>query len=116
MDQVKIVGLRCECIIGTFDHERHEKQPVIFNITLSTDLQVAGESDDLNDTVDYFTLQHDIMDFVGQSSFALLEALAEEVAKICLKDSRVKEAVIEVEKPMALNHVKTVAIEITRQQ
>ena len=114
MDKVKIKKLACSCIIGTFDHERHEKQPVFFNITLLTDLQVAGISDDLVDTVDYFTLQQDIINFVSASSFFLVEKLAEEVAKICLKDSRVFEAIIEVEKPLALDHVETVAIEISR--
>jgi FolB domain-containing protein len=116
MDRVKIVGLRCECIIGTFAHERNQKQPVIFNITLNTSLKQAGVSDNLNDTVDYFSLQQEIIHFVTKSSFALLEALAESVAELCLKDKRVHEVTIELEKPLALQHVKTVAIEITREQ
>ncbi len=116
MSQDKIIfkELRCECIIGTFKHERTEKQPVIFNITLFTDLSKAGASDNLIDTVDYFTLQEEIINRVNESSYFLLEKLVEVVADICLGYCRVNKVVIEVEKPMALKNVKTIALEITR--
>jgi FolB domain-containing protein len=114
MDLIKIVGLRCECTIGTFAHERTQKQPVFLNITLTTDLKQAGKSDNIDDTVDYFTLQQNIINLVEKSSFALLESLAEAVSELCLKDKRIQEASIELEKPLALQHVKTLSIKITR--
>ncbi len=114
MDKIIFKELRAECIIGTFEHERTEKQPVIFNITLFTDLQEAGKSDDLKDTVDYFTLQQELLTFVENSSFYLLEKLVESMADLCLGYELISKVTIEVEKPMALQNVKTVALEITR--
>lgn len=113
-DKIIFKALRAECIIGTFEHERTKKQPVIFNITLFTDLQKAGISDELKDTVDYFTLQQELLCFVEKSSFYLLEKLVEAVAELCLGYERISKVTIEVEKPMALENVKTIALEITR--
>ncbi len=114
MDKIIIKELTIDCIIGIFDHERIKKQPVVFTITIFTDLQVAAKSEKLEDSVDYFTLREKIMQHVESSSYLLVETLAESVADICLENPLVKEVTIELSKPLALENVKTVAIEITR--
>lgn len=113
-DKIILKELRCECIIGTFEHERTVKQPVIFNITLFTDLSPAGKSDQLDDTVDYFSLKENIFNHVNSSSYFLLERLVESVAELCLEDNLIAKVIVEIEKPMALKDVKTIALEITR--
>ena len=114
MDRIFIRDLALRCIIGLYPEEREKKQDVIINVVMETDLRAAGQSDDLNDTVDYKTIKLNILDFVENSSFQLIESLAEGVAKICLADSKVQCATVTIDKPGALRFCKSVAVEVTR--
>lgn len=116
MDKILIRDLSLRAIIGTFPEERHDKQDLIFNLELHTDLAAAGASDDLNDTVDYKTLKKRIIAMVESSGFLLLERLAEETAAICLDDKKVKAVKVTVDKPNALRFARSAAVEIFRQQ
>jgi dihydroneopterin aldolase/D-erythro-7,8-dihydroneopterin triphosphate epimerase len=114
MDKIYIRDLALRCIIGVYPEERKNKQDVIINITLGTDLRAAGKSDSLNDTVDYKTIKLAVVDFVEKSSFNLIESLAEGIAEICLKDKRVLSATVAIDKPGALRFCRSVAVEVTR--
>lgn len=114
MDRIYIRDLALRCIIGLYPEERKNKQDVIINIVLETDLRAAGKSDALKDTVDYKAIKLAILDFVENSSFQLIESLAEGIAAICLKDKRVLNAAVTIDKPGALRFARSVAVEITR--
>lgn len=114
MDRIFIRDLALRCIIGLYPDERKKKQGVIINVIMGTDLSAAGQSDDLHDTVDYKTIKMNILKFVENSSFELIESLAEGISKICLKDPRVSTATVTIDKPGALRFCKSVAVEVTR--
>lgn len=114
MDRIIISDLAARCIIGVNEDERVNKQDVVMNITLLVDLTKPGKTDRLEDSVDYKDLKKKVLGMVEGSSFFLIEALAEAVAVICLEDPRVTQAVVRVDKPGALSHAKSVAVEITR--
>jgi len=114
MDRIYIRDLALRCIIGLYPEERTNKQDVIINIALETDLRAAGKSDDLNDTVDYKAIKLAILDFVENSSFNLIESLAEGIAAICLKDKKVQSATVTIDKPGALRFCRSVAVEVKR--
>jgi dihydroneopterin aldolase/D-erythro-7,8-dihydroneopterin triphosphate epimerase len=114
MDRIFIRDLALRCIIGLYPEERTNKQDVIINVTLETDLSAAGKSDDLNDTIDYKAIKLEILDFVENSSFNLIESLADGVAAICLKDTKVLSATVTIDKPGALRFCRSVAVEVTR--
>lgn len=116
MDRIHIRDLALRCIIGIYPEERENKQDVIINVTMETDLRAAGRSDDLNDTVDYKAIKLKILEFVETSRFQLVESLAEGIAAICLDDRRVRSATVTVDKPGALRFARSVAVEITRQR
>ena len=116
MDKIYIRDLALRCIIGLYPEERKNKQDVIINIVLETDLRAAGKSDNLNDTVDYKAIKLAILDFVENSSFQLIESLAEGIAAICLKDRRVQSATVTIDKPGALRFCRSVAVEVTRKR
>jgi len=77
MDKIRICDLRLPVIIGTLEHERKFPQNVTVNVELAYDMRKAGQSDNLFDAVDYSAVERRIIEFVSQSSFHLLEALAE---------------------------------------
>ena len=114
MDKIYIRDLALRCIIGLYPEERKNKQDVIINIVMATDLRAAGMSDSLNDTVDYKTIKLAVLDFVENSSFNLIESLAEGIAAICLKDTRVQSSTVTIDKPGALRFCRSVAVEIVR--
>ena len=113
-DQIIIRDLRFRCVIGVDEEERREKQDVLAQITLNTDLREAGGSDAIEDTIDYKVLKKSILRMAERSSFHLIEALAERIASLCLKDDRVERADVTVEKPGALRFARTVAARIVR--
>ncbi len=114
MDRIFIRDLALRCIIGIYPEERREKQDVIINVEMHVDLRTAGQSDDLNDTVDYKAIKKAILKLVEGSSFQLIEALAEHIARIALADEKVQEVVVSIDKPGALRFAKSSAVEITR--
>ena len=116
MDRILISDLLVRCTIGVNDEERRDKQDVMINIAISTDLSKAGRSDRLEDAVDYRDLKKRIMNMVENSRFYLVEALAETVAGICLEHPAVTEALVRVEKPSALRFARSVGVEITRRR
>ena len=114
LDQVHIVDLQLRCIIGIYPEERLEKQDVILNITMFADLRQSGNSDDLRDTVDYKIVKQAVRTLVEASSFKLVEKLATEVARVCLRPGPVKKVRVRIDKPGALRFAKSVAVEIER--
>jgi D-erythro-7,8-dihydroneopterin triphosphate epimerase len=113
-DRIRIRDLRVSCIIGINPKERVEKQDLVFNITLYSDLSKAGKSDRIDDTVNYKTLKDRIVDFIRESSFFLIEKAADEVAAICLSDPRVRAVDVSVDKPGALTYAASVSVKISR--
>lgn len=114
LDRIHIKDLLLRCIIGVRDWERTEKQNVVLNITLHADLSAACQSDDFSKTVDYVVIKKRIIEQVENSSFYLLEHLAEVVAQTCLEDDRVVRVDVHLDKPGALRFARSVAVEITR--
>ncbi len=101
MDKIHLRNLKLNTIIGTFAEERKSKQELIVDITLFCELRNAGLSDKLNYTIDYFVLEKSIIDYANSAKCQLLESFAENIAKICLKNIRVVECIITVNKPNA---------------
>ncbi|MBT3941161.1 MAG: dihydroneopterin aldolase [Chloroflexi bacterium] len=113
-DQIHITGLRVECIIGINDWERVTKQEVVIDITLYADLTKPGESDDIEDTVNYRDISKSIQAHVEASSYGLIEAMARNIATICLEPEAVIRADVSVQKPGALRGADSVGVEISR--
>lgn len=114
MDKIYIRDLNLRCIIGIYPHERKEKQDVVVNLVLDGNFSKAGRSDDIGDAVNYKTIKQQVIRLVERSSFNLIERLAEEIARVCLKDRKVRRVTVTVDKPGALRFARSVAVEMTR--
>ncbi|MBN1797510.1 MAG: dihydroneopterin aldolase [Spirochaetales bacterium] len=115
-DKIFIKDLLLRCIVGIKPDEREKKQDVLIHLNLYSDLRQAGISDNITDTIDYATLKKKVIELVEGSSFYLVEKLAESIAELCLKDSKVQKVDVEIEKPGALRFARTVGIAITRER
>ncbi len=115
-DRIRIEDLLLRSHIGVNDWEREQKQDVILNITLHIDTRAAGNSDRIEDTVNYRSLAKKVIEQVEGSTYFLVEALAEAVAGICLSDRRVVRVDVSVDKPGALRFARSVGVTISRGQ
>jgi len=113
-DRFLIEGLCARCIIGVNRDERTEKQDVVIDMDLYTDMRTPGRTDDINDAVNYREVKKKVLRLVEGSSFYLIEAMAEAIAKLCLEDPAVEKVRVRVDKPLALRFARTVGVEITR--
>lgn len=113
-DKIVISDLRLRAIIGINDWERVDRQDVLLNITLFGDLRAAGASDQIEDTINYRTVTKEIIKHVESSQRFTVEALAADVARICLTEMGVARVRVRIEKPGALRFARSVGVEIER--
>jgi dihydroneopterin aldolase len=113
MDIVFIRGLEVRAIIGVRDWERQVKQTVVLNLEMETDVQAAAATDDLDGTLSYTDVADALETFVGNSSFQLIETLAEQAAALVMAEFGVGWLRLELIKPRPLSgrHVVGVVIE-----
>jgi FolB domain-containing protein len=113
-DQIHIKNLLLRGIIGINDWEREKKQDILINITMVGDLYRAGESDNLKHSINYRTVTKKVIKHVEGNKPYTVEALAAQIAKICLKEKRVIRVRVRVEKPGALRYARSVGVDIER--
>jgi FolB domain-containing protein len=115
-DRILIKDLLLRGIIGINDWEREKPQDILINVTLFANLHPAGESDDIVDAVNYRTITKKIIQHVETSQRFTVEALAADIARICLEASGVIRTRVRVEKPGALRFARSVGVEIERKR
>jgi FolB domain-containing protein len=114
MDKVFIKDLLARGIIGIREWEREKPQDILINVTVFTDISQAAKTDDINDCVDYSALAKKIQSHAESAQRLTVEALANDLAQICLKENSVKKVIVKVEKPGAVRFAKSVGVEIER--
>ena len=114
MDQVFIKDLRAHGIIGVNDWEREQAQDILINIVLFADLHSAGRSDDLADSVDYNEVAKSVRKRAESAQRLTVEALAADLAQVCLAVAGVERVRVRVEKPGAVRLAGSVGVEIER--
>lgn len=112
-DKILVRNLLVRGIVGINDWEREKKQDILVDLELARDLAAAGASDDVGDTLNYRTLTKAVIAYVEDSSHYLVEALATEIARICIEHGAARVRV-RVEKPGALRFAESVGVEIER--
>jgi FolB domain-containing protein len=113
-DQIIIKDLLLRGIIGINDWEREKAQDILINISLVGDLKPAGSSDKIDDTINYRTVTKKVISHVEETQRFTVEALAQDIAAICLQAPGVQRARVRVEKPGALRFAQSVGVEIER--
>jgi FolB domain-containing protein len=114
MDQIFIKDLVARGIIGVNDWERETPQEILINIVLFADLRKAGKSDDIHDSVDYSSVAKKVLKCAETAGRLTVEALASDLAQVCLEESGVEKVRVRVEKPGAVRFSRSVGVEIER--
>ncbi|MFT3894100.1 MAG: dihydroneopterin aldolase [Anaerolineales bacterium] len=101
-------------IIGVNDWERHRAQNILINITIFTDTRRAAETDHIDDCVNYSTMSKKVLAHAKSANRETVEALANDLAKLCLEENGVQKVIVRVEKPGAVRFAESVGVEIER--
>ena len=101
LDRVALRGLSGFGRHGVFAFERDQGQRFVADVVCTLDLAPAAASDDLGDTVDYAALAADVVADIEGEPLNLLEALADRIARTCLRRPAVRSVEVTVHKPEA---------------
>ena len=113
-DIIFLSDLRVQTVIGIWDWERAIKQTVGIDLEMATDIRKAASSDSIEDTLDYKSVAKRIIEFVEQSSFQLVETMAERIAGIIMDEFGVPWVKVRLSKPGAIRGSREVGILIER--
>ena len=113
-DRVIIEGLEVRTVIGIYDWEREIRQTVRLDLEMAWDISAAAVSDDIADALDYKAVSKRLIAFVEGSQFGLIEALAEQCARIVLDEFSVPWLRLKLSKPGAVRGSENVAVLIER--
>jgi dihydroneopterin aldolase len=114
MDKIFIHALKTETIVGIFEWERQVKQTVVMDIEFSADIRKAATSDSIDDTLNYKGVAKRVLAFVDESSFHLVETLAERIAMLILEEFGVSWVSIALSKPGAIRGSRDVGVMLER--
>jgi dihydroneopterin aldolase len=114
MDKIFLHELKIETIIGIWEWERKIRQTVIIDLEMAADIAKAAATDDVADTLNYKLVAKRLQAFVGESSFQLVETLAEHIAGIVREEFGVSWVKVTVHKPGAIRGSRDVGVIIER--
>jgi len=116
MDSIFIEDLLVRGIIGTEPEERKKSQDILINIVVYTDTGRAAETDALEDCVDYRGLARKVQAHAESANRFTVEALANDIARICLAEKGALKVRVRVEKPAAVRFSRSVGAEVERER
>ena len=102
MDRLFISRLPLLSLIGVYLHEKENPQPLYLDLELSLSLEEAAETDNLDDTLDYAALCHDIQAAAAREHCNLIERRLTDLLEIALWDPRVESVTGRLYKPGAV--------------
>lgn len=114
MDRIFITNLQVETIIGIYDWERTTRQRVVLDLEMSADVARAARAEDVETTLNYKSLSDQLVKFIENSEFQLVETLAERITEIIRHDFSVQWVKLTLHKPDALSGTTDVGVMIER--
>ncbi|RMA80135.1 dihydroneopterin aldolase [Umboniibacter marinipuniceus] len=113
-DSVIIEGLAVEAVIGVYDWERTITQRLVFDLEMAWDNSPAADADDITLALDYAEVSSAILSYVSDTSFELIETVAERVCELIITRFGVSEVILKLSKPGAVPEANNVAVKIRR--
>ncbi len=113
LSKVRVEKLRLRAFIGFIEWETESLQDVVISYSFTYDTNLASKTDDVQHAVNYKKINKEIIAFVDQQSFHLIETLAEKIFHhIQSSTSSIQDITVKVEKPVALRFTDNVMVEI----
>ncbi len=117
-DKIRLIGLSFYGYHGVSSSEQETGRMYEVDCELEVDLTQAGQSDNLEHTINYESVYLTIKESVENKKYSLLEKLAEEISQNILDKFSVNQVILRIRKmnPPIAGHIQAVEVEICRQQ
>jgi dihydroneopterin aldolase len=107
--------LRVDMLLGIYDHEKSNSQPVVINVEADVDLPELGwQSDEHEHVVCYEKLSNMIKEIASSGHFNLVETLAERIAQDAMNNPMISAVKIRIEKVAVFKDAYSAGVEIIR--
>lgn len=113
MDKITIRDLEVFYHVGVTEEERAKPQRLLFTVELNHDFKAVSASDNLADTIDYYTVAQRLIHFGEGCHWELIETLAADLAAMILEEFSPRRVTVEVKK-FAIPQAAHVAVSLTR--
>ena len=111
MTKIKVKNLLLRTYIGFNPEELINKQDVIINFEMETDVsKEVLTTDEPTDILDYKIITKKVIVLVQEGRFKLLEVLTRKILDLLITEDQVKYAKVEVDKPHALRFAESVSL------
>ena len=98
-DRIILRDLQAFSKLGSYDFERILGQSIMIDLELELDLKKAGETNDVNDSIDYVEVSIAVRELCQSREFLLIENLATEIIKMLFnKFEKLEGVLIEIKK------------------
>ena len=101
MDVIQLTGIRCYGYTGYLQEERFLGQWFEVDLRIGVDLANAGQSDRIEDTLDYRSVITAVKEIISLSKFDLVEKLAQTIIASVLSFDKVQQVELKLHKPGA---------------
>ena len=113
---IRIKNLRLRTYVGIKEEEVNNRQDVVINVRLIYDADRAIRDNDIEAALNYRTITKNIIAYVEDNRFALLERMTRDVLGIAMEPKAVLEAEVEIDKPHALRFSDSVSVTLSDQR
>lgn len=101
--------------LGVYEWERAESRRFWLNARIEFEADDTVQQDQLSATLNYEEIEILLLNIAMEREWQLIEAMLNEMANRCLEQfSQIKRLALIVDKPQALSHCKSTAIELQR--
>jgi dihydroneopterin aldolase len=117
-DRIQLLGIECRCRVGVPAAERRARQKILLDVLMEVDAARPAKTDDFRLAVDYWAVEKDVRKTAEAGERALIETLAEQVARRVLDTQPLAAAVtVRVHKtPKVMPKTREVVLELRRQR
>lgn len=118
MDVIQLTGIRCYGYTGYLHEEQILGQWFEVDLRIGIDLAPAGQSDRIEDTLDYRSIISAVKEIIATAKFALVEKLAETIVTNVLAYDMVRQVELKLHKLAAPipDFGGKITIELTREK
>ena len=116
MDVIRLKNMVFYGYHGVSESEKSLGGKFEVDLDLYKDLQIAGQSDDLNETLNYEKIYKTVQNCTKKNKYYLIEKLADRIARSVLRKYKTDKVIVRVRKPHApvKGVLDTVEVEIVR--
>ena len=98
MSKITIVDLEVFFSVGVTDQERAKPQRLLVTVVMEFDFSSAARTDSITNTIDYYQVSQQVLQFGAGRDWKLIEKLATDLADMVLSRFNAHSVLVEVKK------------------